>query len=217
MTFIKSESIKNLAKALAVFNDKVSKVNKDAINPFFKSNYASLPNVLDIIKEPLKESGIVFSQIPVDSDGLITIIIHVESGEYIEGTYTMRPVKETPQERGSTITYQRRYALTAMLGLNVDDDDDGNNGTFGSDKKAPATAPAHKPTIVTAPVANQNEIFDYIRTKVADFTKGSELRASMNDLLLEAKNKGLTNDNMTVLKAKIETKANQLINSNTNG
>jgi hypothetical protein len=217
MTFIKSESIKNLAKALAVFNDKVSKVNKDAINPFFKSNYASLPNVLDIIKEPLKESGIVFSQIPVDSDGLITIIIHVESGEYIEGTYTMRPVKETPQERGSTITYQRRYALTAMLGLNVDDDDDGNNGTFGSDKKSLAPAPAHKPTIVTAPVPNQNEIFDYIRTKVGEFTKGSELRASMYDLLSEAKKKGLTDENMTVLKGKIETKANQLITTNTNG
>jgi hypothetical protein len=127
----------------------------------------------------------------------------------------MRPVKETPQERGSTITYQRRYALTAMLGLNVDDDDDGNNGTFGSDKKAPA--PAHKPTIVTAQIPNQNEIFDYIRTKVGEFTKGSELRASMNDLLLEAKKKGLTDENMAILKGKIETKANNLINTNTNG
>ena len=217
MTFIKSESIKNLAKALAVFNDKVSKVNKDAINPFFKSNYASLPNVLDIIKEPLKEAGLVFSQIPVGTDGLITIIIHTESGEYMEGTYNMKPIKETPQERGSTITYQKRQSLTAMLGLNVDDDDDGNNGTFGSDKKAPAPAPAHKPTIVTAPVPNQTEIFDYIRTKVGEFTKGSELRASMYDLLSEAKKKGLTDENMAVLKGKIETKANQLINANTNG
>jgi hypothetical protein len=103
-----------------------------------------------------------------------------------------------------------------MLGLNVDDDDDGNNGTFGSDKKAPP-APTHKPTIVTAPVANQNEIFDYIRTKVGEFTKGSELRASMYDLLSEAKKKGLTDENMTVLKGKIETKATNLINTNTNG
>lgn len=111
-----------------------------------------------------------------------------------------------------------KYAITRKFCILTKDlvDPDGLIPQRVTDQ-SPTPAPAHKPTIVTAPVANQNEIFDYIRTKVADFTKGSELRASMNDLLLEAKNKGLTNDNMTVLKAKIETKANQLINTNTNG
>lgn len=38
----------------------------------------------------------------------------------------MKPVKDDPQAVGSAITYMRRYALGAVLGLNIDNDDDGN-------------------------------------------------------------------------------------------
>jgi hypothetical protein len=38
----------------------------------------------------------------------------------------MNPTKDTPQEAGSVITYQRRYALGAALGLDIDEDDDAN-------------------------------------------------------------------------------------------
>ena len=52
-----------------------------------------------------------------------------ESGEFIMETYQMKPVKNDPQGIGSSITYQRRYALGAVLGLNIDDDDDGNGAS----------------------------------------------------------------------------------------
>lgn len=125
----KSESIKNLAQALIVFHVKVDTIKKDAKNPFFKSTYASLTNILDAINEPLIESGLAISQFPTGADGLTTILIHGESGEWISSTYEMRPVKDDPQGRGSCITYQRRYALASVLSLNIDEDDDGNKAS----------------------------------------------------------------------------------------
>lgn len=132
--------MKNLACALLIFNTKVENIKKDAENPFFKSNYASLSNILDAIKMPLIESGLTFMQFPTGSNGLRTILIHAESGESIEDTYEMRPTKDDPQGRGSTITYQRRYALASILGLNIDDDDDGNEGSKPENKATPKPA-----------------------------------------------------------------------------
>ena len=127
----KSNTIGELAKALITFHLKVDKIKKDAKNHFFKSKYASLPNILDGINEPLIESGLSFSQFPNGEYGLTTILMH-ESGEFIESDYSMKPVKDDPQGRGSCITYQRRYALSSILGLNIDDDDDGNYATYGN-------------------------------------------------------------------------------------
>ena len=126
----KSETITNLAKALIDFNGRVSKISKDAKNPFFKSNYASLSNIQDAISKPLAESGLVYSQMPTGVNGLCTILIHAESGEYLMDSYTMPVSKQNdPQAVGSAITYAKRYALAGILGLNIDDDDDGNKAS----------------------------------------------------------------------------------------
>ena len=124
----RSESIKSLAIALCKFQGSVAKVKKEATNPFFKSKYATLANILDVISKPLSENGLAVSQLPVGETGLTTILMH-ESGEFIMETYQMKPVKNDPQGIGSSITYQRRYAIGAVLGLNIDDDDDGNGAS----------------------------------------------------------------------------------------
>lgn len=126
----KSNSIKEITKALIQFHIKVETVKKDATNPFFKSKYASLSNILDAIQIPLQESGLSFVQFPTGENGLVTILMH-ESGEFLQSEYTMHPVKNDPQGKGSVITYQRRYALSAVLGLNIDEDDDANHATHG--------------------------------------------------------------------------------------
>lgn len=136
----KSESIKNIAAALITFHLKVENVKKDSTNPFFKSKYASLSNILEIISTPLEESGLSFSQLPTGENGLTTILMHSDSGEYLQAEYFMKPVKDDPQGRGSAITYQRRYALSAILGLNIDDDDDGNTATHGGKNPQEAEA-----------------------------------------------------------------------------
>jgi hypothetical protein len=125
----KSESIKNIAQAIAVFHTEMGKVYKTDINPFFKSKYADLSTILDAIKEPLEESGLSYTQFPIGENELCTLLMHPESGEWLQGTYKMTPTKNDPQGAGSVITYQRRYALGAILGLNIDKDDDGNAGS----------------------------------------------------------------------------------------
>jgi hypothetical protein len=119
----RSESISNLSKALATFHSHVGKISKDAKNPFFKSNYASLPHILTEIQEPLEKSGLIITQFP-DESGLTTMLIHAESGEYLEATYQMPVAKANdPQALGSAISYARRYAVSSILSLKIDDDD----------------------------------------------------------------------------------------------
>lgn len=119
----RSESIANLSKGLATFHSLVGKISKDAKNPFFKSNYASLPHILTEIQEPLEKSGLIITQFP-DESGLTTMLIHAETGEYLEATYNMPVAKANdPQALGSAISYARRYAVSSILSLKIDDDD----------------------------------------------------------------------------------------------
>jgi len=121
-----SESIKHLSKALLVFNVKVDTIKKDAKNPFFKSTYASLNNIIDSIKEPMIESNLVLVQFPEGCNSLTTRLLHSESGEWMESEYSMVPVKNDPQAIGSILSYMRRYAIAAILNLSIDEDDDAN-------------------------------------------------------------------------------------------
>lgn len=119
----RSESIIELSQALAKFHTLVGKISKDANNPFFKSSYASLPHILDEIAEPLEKSGLVITQFP-DENGLTTMLIHAQTGQYLEATYNMPVAKANdPQALGSAISYARRYAVSSILSLKIDDDD----------------------------------------------------------------------------------------------
>ena len=124
----KSESIKEIATALCNFQSEVEKIKKTEVNPFFKSKYASLADILDVIREPLTTNGLSFVQFPCGKYGLETMLMHI-SGEWLSESYEMEPTKHDPQGAGSVITYQRRYALGAILGLNIDVDDDANKAS----------------------------------------------------------------------------------------
>lgn len=117
-----------ISKALTSFHLRINKISKDSKNPFFKSKYASLSTILDAIQHPLSECGLSICQFPTGQNGLTSLLMH-ESGEWISAEYEMKPVKDDPQGRGSCITYQRRYALAAILSLNIDEDDDGNRAS----------------------------------------------------------------------------------------
>jgi ERF superfamily protein len=181
-----SESIVNLAKALLCFQTEVENIKKDASNPFHKSKYASLTNILDGINQHLIRFGIVIMQSPsfqddprpyktldTDKNGkpkedegffypikLITTVIHAESGEFMESEFIVNPSKRDPQGIGSCITYMRRYALASILKLNVDDDDDGNNASNvnGGFKKK-----AYEPEYVKKKATDQ-DVDDFILT-----------------------------------------------------
>jgi len=118
----KSESIVEIAKALIIFKNEVGKLKRTATNPFFKSSYSPISEVIEALHKPLISAGLSFLQFPKGENELETLIMHA-SGEWISESYYMKPVKEDPQAFGSVITYQRRYALCAIFGLGDEDDD----------------------------------------------------------------------------------------------
>lgn len=107
------------------------------VNPFFKSKYADLPSILDLIKPILNKHELVLLQThKPDENNIIvnTIIFHI-SGEKIESELLL-PVKDkTPQGYGSSITYARRYSILSLLGISADEDDDGNISSNTKEKK----------------------------------------------------------------------------------
>lgn len=126
----KSESLSNLAKALASFQSEVKNPANTANNPFYKSKYAPLPDILNDVRPLLAKHGLSILQAP-SGDGekiIITTLLMHESGEWIETCpLILKAEKVTAQGAGSAITYGRRYALAAVLGLSSEDDDDGNH------------------------------------------------------------------------------------------
>lgn len=120
-----SETTKELTAALVEFKKKVGTIGKKSDNPFYKSKYADLATILTAVDDHLCDCNLAVSQWPVGENGLTTRLMHT-SGEWMEGTYVMEPKDHTPQGQGSAITYQRRYAIGAILSLNIDKDDDGN-------------------------------------------------------------------------------------------
>lgn len=142
----KSDSIVNLAKALVAFNLEVKIIEKDAKNPHFKNDYATLDTIINEVRPLLAKHGLVVMQFP-GGDGehytLRTMLMH-ESGEWIESEpLTMKPVKNDPQGIGSCTTYARRYSLSAMLSLNTGEDDDGEGASRGqASSQAPAAPPS---------------------------------------------------------------------------
>jgi hypothetical protein len=129
----KSETIGNLTLALSKVQAQLKPAKENSKNPFFKSNYADLGAVWDSVRGLLAENELSIVQMPTDVGGLTTILSH-SSGEYLASTMYI-PSKEDAHGVGSAISYGRRYALAAFIGV-VTGDDDGNSAVNGSTHKA---------------------------------------------------------------------------------
>lgn len=121
---IHSESIIKLSAALCKAQKKFKTALKKSKNPYFHSNYADYTEVLSCVKEALNDEGITILQ-PIDEDVVETVLLH-ESGEFLCSVTKIYNISNKPQDYGSAITYARRYALSSMLAVDSDEDDDGN-------------------------------------------------------------------------------------------
>jgi hypothetical protein len=133
-----SESVANIFKAIIQAQSEFTPAVKDATNPHFRSKYANFDSIVDTIRPVLAKNGLAFMQPTVDIDGKLFIktrIIH-GSGEWIESSYPVNPVKNDPQGYGSALTYARRYSLSSILGITSDEDDDGNKSSHPPQQKA---------------------------------------------------------------------------------
>jgi uncharacterized metal-binding protein len=130
---IRSESLAELNAALSAAQGEFEAVSKTANNPFFKSKYAALPDVVKAATPILAKNGLAVWQgadMTDDMKGemLWTVVLH-SSGQYIGSAARMLPMEDkngvvTPQAQGSATSYLRRYQYMAALGLVADVDDD---------------------------------------------------------------------------------------------
>ncbi len=123
-----SESIDELAKAFVAFRAACPNVEKDKQGYNYK--YATLGNIIAKSREHLDKAGLAVMQFPiagVKSLGVITVLLH-KSGQFIRARFLM-PIPglsgtNVTQDAGAAITYARRYALSAVLGIASDEDTD---------------------------------------------------------------------------------------------
>lgn len=147
----KSESTAKIAAALCQVQGKLEGAAKSCENPFFKKKYVDLAATWDACRSLLAENNLAVVQTLglADGKGVIvdTTLLHV-SGEWIGGSLYLPATKEDPQAIGSAITYGRRYALAAIIGI-CPEDDDGESamgrGKTSAKKKASSTPTKKKP------------------------------------------------------------------------
>jgi hypothetical protein len=144
-----SSGITELAKAMLKVQTALSPALKDKTNPFTKSTYATLNSVMESCRSALLAESIWLTQYPAPVEpgclGLVTKLTHAESGEWQSSLLIMPLPKADPQGYGSALTYARRYALSAMLGMVSEDDDDGEAAKSPSPRRITSKNPHNAP------------------------------------------------------------------------
>lgn len=128
-----SENNADLYVALSKAQAEMGGAKKDSINPFFKSKYADLESVWGACRGPLTKHGLsVIQTTKVSPEGVLCVITTLahSSGQSVSGEFPLIGHKLDPQGIGSAVSYARRYALAAIVGV-YQTDDDGNSATHG--------------------------------------------------------------------------------------
>ena len=167
MSLNASENLADLAAALCAVQGELKPAIKQADNPFFKSKYVDLPGVWEAIRPLLAKNGLsVVQTFTASADGptIVTTLIH-KSGQWVSSELFLKPAKSDPQGVGSAITYGRRYALAAMVGVVADEDDDGNAASQG---QAYVSAKVQTPAAPFVPCSSENaaKLSEYAKIKI---------------------------------------------------
>ena len=168
----KSDSIKNIAAAMCKAQSEMGGAHKGANNPFFKSKYADLSEVIKVVKEPFANNGLSFVQFPIndgDKIGVETILMH-ESGEWLSNSFTVKATKQDAQGAGSVITYCKRYGLQAVAGI-PSEDDDGNSASSNKPSKPDENDMAWIASVKENPDAINSIDSPVYKTKIQLFIK----------------------------------------------
>lgn len=155
---MQSEQINEIAAALAKAqsqikppprNREVTVKTKDGRSYSFA--YTTLDELIEAVRAPLTAAGLWFVQTLANGDGkykLRTMLVH-SSGQWIASETPILAGSASNQEFGSALTYMKRYALAAILGVASDEDDDGN-AAEGDERTARDRTTASKPKAAPA-------------------------------------------------------------------
>lgn len=139
-----SQELNELIAALSKAQGEFKAVPKSSRNPHLKNNYATLDDIIATIREPLASNGLSYMQWLSNDNGptLVTMLAH-KSGQWIRSSAVIDTMSgnrgvNAMQAFGASLTYMKRYALSAMLGISSDEDVDGEGSTSqpGQKKKS---------------------------------------------------------------------------------
>jgi hypothetical protein len=152
MILSQSPELDQLATALAHAQGSIQGAVKDRTNPAFKSSYADLASVWDACRAALSSNGLSVSQHPgrlEDGSATVTTILLHKSGQHIASVCAALPRDQSPAAVGSVVTYLRRYALAAAVGV-APEDDDGQAAHHAAPQAPPQRAPVQAQRVAEA-------------------------------------------------------------------
>lgn len=149
--FQTSDLTEKLDLALARAQGEFKRATKDATNPHFGKKYADIAATVEACQEALAKHNLSVTQWPIHSlDGRAWLCTRVAfAGQWLMSTFSLPVVKQDPQGYGSAITYARRYALMAALGIAPEEDDDGNSASYPPIDKNPPKQNLREPVKAT--------------------------------------------------------------------
>lgn len=139
-----SEFVTDISKSLSAAQGSMRAARKDSVNPHFKSSYSDLSSAWEAIRKPITDNGLsVLQDVTTNELGVsITTLIMHASGQWIEFGPLQLPVsRKEVHGFGSAITYGKRYALCAALGIVADEDDDGNEASLSQPQRSSVSIP----------------------------------------------------------------------------
>ena len=168
-----SETTTSLFKAMIAAAPEISSIGKSKQAYGYK--YATLDSLIDMLRSVLPKHGLWWVQTPARQNGVSTLttrVIH-DSGEWIEDTIEMTDTElqgkaNDTQRVGASITYYRRYALSAIFGVSADEDVDGNLNNI-----------RQQPTRQTTPPAKKQDPLAYIKADIKARQDGGEVHESI--------------------------------------
>jgi len=166
---------KSIHEKLFIIQQEIGAITKGSENPFYKSKYFDINELIGQLMPLLKKHKLLLLQPLVtnefEQNGVETQLIEVETGSMVK-SFCKFPDMNDPQKMGSAITYLRRYTLQSLLGLQSEDDD--ANKASGRD----------------------NPIKDYQKTKIDGLIHTSTIEESVKEQIESDM------DNMTFDRAK---------------
>jgi len=113
--------MKTIYQKLAQAKKEIGAISKDSKNPFYKSKYFDINQLLQHVEPVLEKYGLMVMQ-PIIEGKVVSLIIDVETGNDCRSEITLTDERD-PQKIGSQISYFRRYTLASLLSLQAEDDD----------------------------------------------------------------------------------------------
>ena len=147
-----SPEINELAAALAKAQGQFSNVKTSekaritSDKASYEYTYATLADVLDMIRQPMDAHGLSLSQfVETTPEALIlTSLLAHSSGQWYKSEFAASYPRGDMRSVGSQVAYMRRYSITAMLNLATEDDD--GDAVSGRDTQLRKSAPKAEPT-----------------------------------------------------------------------